>query len=760
MIYSGINNYCATADMQSQLTGEVNICADGVTTADIPQLVNLGNAKVTELTYNGKVTSLVVESNNHKFTLCGDGSFAMDDEECIVTPPIVPDEVNPTISQTPNISSNENGWYKEDIYITVNVVDNESGVAGYRRCISDTECTPDSTIYTNNNILVNIESASNYVCVIGVDNQGNESEKDCQIYKLDKTLPTINGVGDIIVNINETVDLSSGVTYSDILSQIDGTLSIIPSTVDTSVTGVKEVTYSIKDKAGNVKEVVRNIIVDADAPTIVFNLVDSSAINSNSWAKNDFYIRATITDNSGSGIQSGSSCTTNSSSECDPIVSFTGTTKDFLITTEGSNRACVEVTDNNNKTTKVCSDTYNLDKTAPTAGTANFIGTLGSNNWYTTNVTVNVVNGSDSLSGHLSTTSNISSIINDTNNQIITITTTDKAGNSATRNYTIKVDKTIPIISDVNTESTKDSINTTVSANDSNSGISQYCFKKSTDSTYICQSNNNYLFNNLPSSTQYTLNIYVVDNAGNQSSVFNKVVETLADDTGACITGETLILSGLNGQTTMAKDIEVGDEILTFNSLTGDFELEKVFFVNKTKVDNRVIKKLNFKDGSSLKIFEFHRFFNVEDNYYSTISTNRLDDFVGLNYYKVNYSEKYSFLPSELVSYDTEIYSGYVYDFITENNFNYFADGFISSTVAEFSEPFDFSQDNILVYDMNSYINDVEKYGLISYNQFIEEFGYIDKEIFDALKGERVKIGIGKGYISPDDMDDALNLFG
>ena len=89
MIYSGINNYCATADMQNQLTGEVNICADGVTTEEVSQMVNLGNAKVEEVSYsNGKITNLVIESNNHKFTLCGDGNFAMDDEECSVTPPI------------------------------------------------------------------------------------------------------------------------------------------------------------------------------------------------------------------------------------------------------------------------------------------------------------------------------------------------------------------------------------------------------------------------------------------------------------------------------------------------------------------------------------------------------------------------------------------------------------------------------------------------------------------------------------------------
>ncbi len=98
MIYSGINNYCATADMQNQLTGEVNICADGVTTTEVSQMVNLGNAKVEEVSYsNGKVTNLVIESNSHKFTLCGDGNFAMDDEECGVTPPDVAITTGPLI---------------------------------------------------------------------------------------------------------------------------------------------------------------------------------------------------------------------------------------------------------------------------------------------------------------------------------------------------------------------------------------------------------------------------------------------------------------------------------------------------------------------------------------------------------------------------------------------------------------------------------------------------------------------------------------
>ena len=198
-----------------------------------------------------------------------------------------------------------------------------------------------------------------------------------------------------------------------------------------------------------VSNVTNNVVVKyiSYPPTIVFNLVDSSVINSNGWAKENFYLQATVTDNSSKGIKSASSCTSSNGTACTPNASFTDTTKSFYITTEGNNMACVTVTDNNDRTTTACSDVYNLDKTAPTAGTATFTGTQGSNSWYTTNVGVNVVNGSDSLSGHSSTVSNVTSITSNTTGTTVRITTTDLAGNTASRDYTIKVDKNSPTIS-------------------------------------------------------------------------------------------------------------------------------------------------------------------------------------------------------------------------------------------------------------------------------------------------------------------------
>ena len=84
MILSGINNYCASEEMKYQLDNSyTKICTKDMTKEDVPTMVNLGNATVEKLAYNGtKLTELVIKSNTHTFTLCTSGTFVMDDETC------------------------------------------------------------------------------------------------------------------------------------------------------------------------------------------------------------------------------------------------------------------------------------------------------------------------------------------------------------------------------------------------------------------------------------------------------------------------------------------------------------------------------------------------------------------------------------------------------------------------------------------------------------------------------------------------------
>ena len=104
MILGGINNYCATEDVKAQMNEDyVRICTSGLDAEKVKEMVNLGNATIDKIVYNGdKLTELEITSNSHKFTLCPSGQFAMDDEEC-----------DGEVAQSGNLISTLLGQYQE-----------------------------------------------------------------------------------------------------------------------------------------------------------------------------------------------------------------------------------------------------------------------------------------------------------------------------------------------------------------------------------------------------------------------------------------------------------------------------------------------------------------------------------------------------------------------------------------------------------------------------------------------------------------------
>ena len=135
-----------------------------------------------------------------------------------------------------------------------------------------------------------------------------------------------------------------------------------------------------------------------------------------------------------------------SDSECEPNIEENKPNGTQIIIAEGTNVLCAKAANNSGESETVCTEQLKLDKTPPTAGTATFIGTLGLNDWYISDVSIILRDGSDSLSGHRSTTSSVNSITQNTLGTMIYIVTTDLAGNSSTEAINIKVDKNSPTI--------------------------------------------------------------------------------------------------------------------------------------------------------------------------------------------------------------------------------------------------------------------------------------------------------------------------
>jgi len=367
------------------------------------------------------------------------------------------DRTNPTIVLEIIGTMGENGWYKanedgtDTLYVKINATDTESGISQYRWC-EGIDCTPINTETETGKSISITDTSKTMVCVEAIDKQGNSSGVVCsQEIKKDTQAPEFSGVGDLTVEVNGIIDLEKDVEVNDVMSglvlETKPQYTYSPENIETNQTKETEVIYEAKDKAGNIRRVTRKVIVSSEAPTITFTAA-AGAINGQGWAKNDFYVTINVSDNSGYGIKSFNVCTS-STDTCDPSTgsTITGKTSEAreIVTESNNNRICVQATDNYNQTSSViCSDAYKLDKTAPTAGTIKVNGSSTINAWYTGNVTIEAVNGTDSLSDHLSTTASPLSITNETTGTTVTVTTSDKAGNTSTRNYTIRIDKSNP----------------------------------------------------------------------------------------------------------------------------------------------------------------------------------------------------------------------------------------------------------------------------------------------------------------------------
>ena len=114
-----------------------------------------------------------------------------------------------------------------------------------------------------------------------------------------------------------------------------------------------------------------------------------------------------------------------------------------------------------------------------------------SGSWTNKDVSIELNNGTDNLSGHKETVYDITGPVNKSNQKngmilnqegtyTITVRTTDNAGNTAENNYTIKIDKTKPTVSlEVNTTSwTNQNVVLTGKARDTVSGIVAYGWTK------------------------------------------------------------------------------------------------------------------------------------------------------------------------------------------------------------------------------------------------------------------------------------------
>ena len=437
---------------------------------------------------------------------------------------------------TPTITNAKNNtWTHDNVTVTIKSSDNHSGIdriewyennAWTTRALTTTNGTGTISYTANRNETVRFRA---------VDKVGNVSAEATTIVKIDKTAPTNTAPTATVTAQSITVTCKQTDSLSGIKS---GTTQYALKTGDTwsawqtsnTFTKLKQSTsYVVKtkvtDNAGNSAESSEITVSTSKlaAGTLTLKHTDASgaAYTSNTWTKDNVY----VTLNNGSA-----GTTTYASVSGSAQTVAAGTTGATTITTAGTTTLKVTTTDGTNTSTN--SYIIKIDKTAPTVGTLTMkLGsstgtTYTSGNWTNQNVWVHKNDGSDSQSGHKSTTYTISaaSLTNQTADNTLTkegkytavVTTTDNVSNSSTKNYNINIDKTAPTTVAPTASQTTNSITVTNKQTDALSGVSSTQYAIYNGSSWSSWQSSN-VFSGLTTNKTYKVKTKTTDKAGNSS---------------------------------------------------------------------------------------------------------------------------------------------------------------------------------------------------------------------------------------------------
>ena len=216
----------------------------------------------------------------------------------------------------------------------------------------------------------------------------------------------------------------------------------------------------------------------------------------------------------------------------------------------------------------------------------------------------------------------------------------------------------------------------------------------------------------------------------------------------SCIVEGTLIMLA-DGTQKKVEDLKLTDLVLTFNHTTGQFEARSLNLIaHKDDVATvRRVINLQFSDGSVLGIVLEHGLFDLTVNKYVFITEENMSEFIGHSFSKID-DDNCGYHAVTLVNaYVTEKVVR-IFSPTSQGNINLITEGILTLSriplgAEELLNLFDFGEG--MKYDEAKMMEDIEKFGTYSYEDFAE---YMTYEEFINSPVAYLKVGVGKGLVT------------
>ena len=239
-----------------------------------------------------------------------------------------------------------------------------------------------------------------------------------------------------------------------------------------------------------------------------------------------------------------------------------------------------------------------------------------------------------------------------------------------------------------------------------------------------------------------------VDGGDSKEFTVESKTYTVSISSSSCITSDTLIKLA-NGQNVRVDSLTGDEMLLVWNHIAGQYEIAPIAYIicHDSKDVNHKVIQLNFDDGTYIKMIQEHVFFDVELNKYVSLTEDNVNEFINHHFTKLNESNELEHI--KLVSYDVYYEMTRSYEVVTYNHLVAITNNIISASA--FIDPllnvFEFNSN--YQYDQEKMIEDINKYGLYTY----EEFSHlITEDVFNMHNVAYLKVAVGKGIMTWEDI--------
>ena len=219
-----------------------------------------------------------------------------------------------------------------------------------------------------------------------------------------------------------------------------------------------------------------------------------------------------------------------------------------------------------------------------------------------------------------------------------------------------------------------------------------------------------------------------------------------------CVAPGTLITLADGSQVPV--ELLTGDELLlVWNLHTGSFDVAPILFIDSHNgaYDDHEIIHLYFSDGTDVKVIYEHGFWDFDLNSYVFLR-NDAEQYIGHWFNKQVLDERgeLAWTRVQLVSVVLEMEYTTAWSPVTFSHLCYYVNGMLSMPGATegLINIFEVDQET-MQFDQEAFMRDIEEYGLFT----LEDFGgAIPEIIFEAFNGQYLKVAMGKGILSFDDI--------